>query len=54
MLIGKSNALIWFYCMKKDEVKIRERQGAEGTHLSESQKTHPTGEFGIVASNENT
>ena len=26
-------------------VKIKIRQGAEGTHSSEPQKAHPTGEF---------
>jgi len=43
VLIRKINVLIWF------QHKEEEIQGAEGAHLSEPQKTHPTSEFTIVA-----
>ena len=56
MLIRKVNVSIWFHCMEKDGegrrlacLKIKERQDAEGTCLSEPQKAHPTGEFVIIA-----
>ena len=31
------------------DVRQKERQGAEGTHLLEPHKAHTTGEFAIVA-----
>jgi len=41
------NMLIWFCCLEDN----KECQGAEGAHLSEPQKAHPTSEFILVLKN---
>ena len=44
------DASIWFRWMKKTSnlIEDKRRQSAEGLHLSEPQKAHPTSEFIIV------
>ena len=42
---GHCKALIQY----NNTIQKEKRQGAEGTHSSEPQKAHPTGEFAIVA-----